>query len=623
MTDPAAATTDSTIDPVALLSERFERAIRAAFPDLKGSASAMVTASRQAEHGDFQSNAAMPLAKRVGLAPREVAAKIVEHLDVSGIAEAVTGASIAGPGFINIRLERALLGELLGRLDSPELGIEPPAEPPTVVVDLCGVNLAKQMHVGHLRATVIGDAVARVFERLGWNVIRQSHVGDWGLPIAMVVQKLIELEDGGADLDTIGLDDLNGLYRAAQGECKAETRALEAIRKHRTGPKAEIEAELRVESATEALERAKARLVALQSGDERTVGVWKRIYDVTMRACLETCARLHANVTDEHSAGESTYRSELAPIVQDLIDRGIAEESDGALVVRVEGIKEPTLIRKSDGGFLYATTDIAGVKRRVQEMGGDELVYCVDARQGLHFRQVFGAAKKAGYTRKADGSEARLEHAAFGTVLGEDNKPLKTRSGENVKLTDLLDEAVARAGETVGEKNPGLSAGERREIAEAVGIAAIKYADLSGERAKDYVFSFDRMLAFEGNTGPYLMYAYVRTQSILRKAGESGVVDWAGAALRIEEAQEKALALELLRYPGVVRAVGESLEPHRLCAFLYDLATAYSSFYENCPALRAGVDAGVRDSRLRLCDLAGRVLRDGLETLGIPVLERM
>jgi arginyl-tRNA synthetase len=621
MTDHA--TTDSTIDPVALLSERFERAIGAAFPDLAGKAPAMVTASRQAEHGDFQSNAAMPLAKRVGLKPREVAAKIVEHLDVSGIAEPVTEASIAGPGFINVRLERELLGELLGRLDTPELGIEAPANPGTIVVDLCGVNLAKQMHVGHLRATVIGDAVARVFERLGWNVVRQSHVGDWGLPIAMVVQKLVELEDAGADLDAIGLDDLNRLYRAAQAECKAETRALEAIRKHHTGPKAEVEAELRVESATEALERAKARLVALQSGDERTVGVWRRIYDVTMRACLETCARLHANVTDEHSAGESTYRDELAPIVQDLIDRGIAEESDGALVVRVEGIKEPTLIRKSDGGFLYATTDIAGVKRRVQEMGGDVLVYCVDARQGLHFRQVFGAAKKAGYTRKPDGSEARLEHAAFGAVLGEDNKPLKTRSGENVKLTDLLDEAVQRAGETVAEKNPGLSEDERRGIAEAVGIAAIKYADLSGERAKDYLFSFDRMLAFEGNTGPYLMYAYVRTQSILRKAGEEGVEVRPDAALRIEEAQEKTLALTLLRYPGVVRGVGESLEPHRLCAYLYDLATAYSSFYENCPALRQGVSEEVRASRLRLCDLTGRVLRDGLETLGIPVLERM
>lgn len=620
MTEPAI--TDTAIDPVALLSERFERAIRAAYPEIGGGVQAMVTASRQSEHGDFQSNAAMPLGKRVGAKPRDVAARIVEHLDLSGIAEAPSEASIAGPGFINIRLLPDLLSELLGRLDSPRLGIEPPATPSTIVVDLCGVNLAKQMHVGHLRATVIGDAIARVFERLGWNVVRQSHVGDWGLPIAMVVQKLVELEDAGTDLNSVGLDDLNAIYRAAQAECKAETRALESIREHSTGPKAEIEAELRIEHASEALERAKSRLVALQSGDERTVGVWQRIYDVTMGACLETCARLHANVTDEHSAGESTYRGELAPIVQDLIERGIAEESDGALVVRVEGIKAPTLIRKSDGGFLYATTDIAGVKRRVQDMGGDELVYCVDARQGLHFRQVFGAAKKAGYTKKADGTEARLEHAAFGTVLGEDNKPLKTRSGENIKLTDLLDEAVQRAGQTVAEKNPDLSESDRAQIAEAVGIAAIKYADLSGERAKDYVFSFDRMLAFEGNTGPYLMYAYVRTQSVLRKASNEGITVDTGAIVRVTEPQEKALALTLLRYPGVVAGVGEHLEPHRLCAYLYDLATAYSSFYENCPVLK-GDDDAVRASRLRLCDLTGRVLRDGLETLGLPVLERM
>lgn len=619
MSEPAVS--ETTIDPIALLSERFERAIRAAYPEV-GQAPAMVTPSRQSEHGDFQSNAAMPLGKRVGAKPRDVAAKIVENLDLSGIAEPVTEASIAGPGFINIRLLPDLLGELLGRLDTPELGIEPPAEPKTIVVDLCGVNLAKQMHVGHLRATVIGDAIARVFERLGQRVIRQSHVGDWGLPIAMVVQKLIEIEDEGGRLDAIGLDDLNRLYRAAQSECKGETRALETIRKYNTGPKAEVEVELRVESAAQALERAKARLVALQSGDERSVGVWKRIYEITMRECLRTCARLRANVTDEHSAGESTYRDELGPMVQDLVERGIAEESDGALVIRVEGIKEPTLIRKRDGGFLYATTDIAGVRRRVQQMGGDELVYCVDARQGLHFRQVFGAARKAGYTIKPDGTEARLEHAAFGTVLGEDNKPLKTRSGENVKLTDLLDEGVERAGRTVLEKNPELSEQERAQIAEAVGIAAIKYADLSGERAKDYVFSFDRMLAFEGNTGPYLMYAYVRTQSVLRKASDEGVELDPEAALLIREPREKALALTLLRYPGVVAGVGEHLEPHRLCAYLYDLATAYSAFYEHCPVLK-GDDEDVRASRLRLCHLTGRVLRDGLETLGLPVLDRM
>lgn len=616
MPDPS-----TSIDPVEILEARFAEAIATAFPGVE--ASPQIAGSKNPKFGDFQSNAAMPLGKRAGMNPREAAAKIIEHLKIADLAEPLSAESIAGPGFINIRLKPEALAGFLTQLDTPELGLTPPAEPQTVVVDLCGVNLAKQMHVGHLRSTVIGDAVARLFERLGHNVIRQSHVGDWGLPIAMVVQRIIELEDAGEiDPASLGLDQLNTLYRSAQAECTPERRALETITKFGGHPKALAECELRVETAQASVDTAKARLVALQSGDERSVSTWQRVYDITMAACLATTGKLHANIKAEHSAGESTYRAELAPVVADLESRGIAEESDGALVVRVEGIAEPCLIRKRDGGFLYATTDLAAIKRRCQAFGASRVVYCVDARQSLHFKQVFGAAHKAGYSTTPAGEAGQLEHAAFGNVMGEDNRPLKTRSGENVKLADLLDEAVERALKTVTEKNPEHTPEELSTIAEAVAITAIKYADLSTERIKDYVFSFDRMLTFEGDTGPYLMYALVRVRSIFRKAQEAGVTLNPNADLLILEPEEKALALKLLRYPRVVRAAGENLEPHRLCNELYELASAFSTFFDKCPVLRAPDDAS-RDSRLRLAGLTARALADGLDTLGLPTVDRM
>ena len=623
----------SGFDPLALLSERLRDAIRAALPDaadeLPANFDAQITASRNPKFGDFQCNAAMGLAKKLGLKPRELAAQIVSRADLGDLAEPLTDDAIAGPGFINIRIRDAALGELVERLDSDELGLFPPAQPKTVVVDLCGVNLAKQMHVGHLRSTVIGDTIARVFERLGHRVIRQNHLGDWGLPIAMVTARLMRAEASGElALADVTLDELNRLYRSAQAECQGEHRGLAFAKKWKLGPKIEAELEERNATADEALNHAKSVLVRLQSGDEEVVRVWKRIEEVTMAVCLETCRRLHTRIDAGDTAGESSYRDELADVVADLESRGVAEESDGALVVRVEGIKEPCLIRKSDGGFLYATTDIAAIRRRVQKFEGDRAIYCVDARQGLHFRQVFGAAIKAGYATR-DGAVSRLEHAAFGTVLGPDNKPLKTRSGENVKLDDLLAEAVSRADTAVRTNNDTapdpLPESELPAIAEAVGIAAIKYADLATERSKDYVFDFDRMVAFQGDTGPYLLYAAVRIGNIIRKAAAEGVDTDAvveSAPVRIAEPAEKALALALLPYPTVVRGVGESLEPHRLCAFLYDLSTAFSSFYDKCPVLKAPDDA-TRDSRLRLCHVTGRVLRDGLETLGLPTVERM
>ena len=347
---------------------------------------------------------------------------------------------------------------------------------------------------------------------------------------------------------------------------------------------------------------------------------------MTKAACLENCRRLRTQIDEKSWAGESSYRLELAPLIEDLQSRAVAEEDRGALVVKLDdrGIREPCLVRKSDGGYLYATTDLAAIRRRVQEFGADEVIYCVDARQGLHFKQVFEAAKKAGYADEKRGGQARLAHAAFGTILGEDGKPFKTRSGENVKLSNLLDEAEERALRVVREKNADLPADEAREVAEAVAIAAIKYADLSNERIKDYVFSFDRMLAFEGNTGPYLLYALVRLRSIFRRAEEAGVDtgrEISASPLAIGEPEEKQLALALLRYPQSVRAVTESLEPHRLCAYLYDLATAFSAFFDRCHVIKA--DPEIRGSRLRMCDLTRRVLADGLGVLGLPTVERM
>ncbi|MGP1311063.1 MAG: arginine--tRNA ligase, partial [Phycisphaerales bacterium] len=553
-----------------------------------------------------------------GKNPREVAQAIVRNLDVSGVAEPVGEGNIAGPGFINIFLANDALAGALDAMDAADLGIAPAADPKTVVVDLCGVNLAKQMHVGHLRSTVIGDAISRVFSRLGHTVLRQNHLGDWGLPIAMVTDRVMRLDDAGAiDLNQLTLDDLDAHYRAAQCACKPDARGLAVVNKYDLGPKALAELEEQVRSAEDALAQAKQTLIKLQSGDARTVAVWERIAQITVDECVRLCARLGAIVLPEHTAGESSYRGELAGIIDDLESRGVATESRGALVVELAdaGIAEPLLIRKSDGGFLYATTDLAGIRRRVRELHADEVVYCVDARQSLHFKQVFAAAHKAGYTAKEDGSKARLEHAAFGTILGEDNRPFKTRSGENVKLAALLDEAVERAARAVADRNPETDSTEMLDIAHAVGIGAIKYADLSSDRVKDYVFSFDRMLAFEGDTGPYLQYALVRVKSIQRKAREQGVSDWSDAPLRIDTPEEKRLALAALRYPSVVESVAESLEPHRLCNYLFDLAGAFSSFFTACPVLQADSDA-LRASRLRLCGLTGKILEDGLSLLG-------
>jgi arginyl-tRNA synthetase len=633
---PTSPDPPSEFDPVALLSARFTDAIVAAFPDRFGAGGGvggvavpdgMIAASKSPQFGDYQSNAAMSLGKLLGVSPRDAAKAIVAKLDLGDLAEPVTEASIAGPGFINVRLRGGALARLLGSLDTPALGLVAPAGPQTrAVVDLCGVNLAKQTHVGHLRSIIIGDALARTLERLGVDVVRQNHVGDWGLPIAMVVNKLMEERAAGrADLGTLTLDQLETHYRAAQRECEADERGLMAAQKWWSHPKAVAELEAQVSGARERMMKAKATLVALQNHEAAPIAVWQRITDITMKACLDVCARLHAIVRAQDSAGESTYAAELAPMVEDLLRRGVAEVSEGAVVVRVEGIEEPAIIRKSEkggGGFLYATTDMAAIRRRVQKFGASRVIYCVDARQSLHFKQVFGAAIKAGFSTVPGDGVASLEHAAFGTVLGPDGRPFKTRSGENVKLDDLIDEAIERAGKAVLEKNAELPDAERKRVAEAVGVAAIKYADLSVHRVRDYEFNFDRMLAFEGNTGVYLLYSLARTRSIYRKAVEKLGPPSAASPFVIGTPEEKNLALALLRYPGTVRSVAAALEPNRLCQYLYDLAGVFSVFYTNCPVIQAP-DEGVRASRLRLTALTERVLADGLGLLGIQTLERM
>jgi arginyl-tRNA synthetase len=435
-------------------------------------------------------------------------------------------------------------------------------------------------------------------------------------------------KSGKIDLNKVTLDDLDSAYKLAQFECQRDMGALEAVKKYGLGPKALAECEAQVEGATEKFLAARATLIKLQAKDPETFAVWKIIQKVTMDVCIAACKRLHVNVTEEHSAGESSYADELAPMVAELEASGVAEHGQGALIVRLEApeygsIKEPCLIRKTDGGYLYATTDVAAIRRRVQKLKADRIVYSIDARQNLHLRQVFGASKKAGYAKNPiSGTDAIMEHAAFGSVLGEDGRPFKTRSGESVPLASLLEQTVSRATTAVRLRNLDFTDQECREIAENVGMAALKYSDLSNDRVRDYIFSFDRMLAFEGNTGPYLLYALVRTKNIFRKGAEMNIGEgWKSVLPRVVEPAEKNLAIALLKYPAVVRSVADSLEPHRLCQYLFELAGYFSTFYDHCPTLKS--EGEVRDGRLRLCYLTGRVLQDGLATMGIPSVERM
>ncbi|MDX9687998.1 arginine--tRNA ligase [Halopseudomonas formosensis] len=550
-----------------------------------------VETARDKSHGDFASNLAMALAKPAGMKPRDLAEKIIAALPPS---EAVAQVSIAGPGFINFFQDRAWLARQLQQaLDDERLNV-PAADPALrVVVDYSSPNLAKEMHVGHLRSTIIGDAVARVLEFLGHTVIRQNHVGDWGTQFGML---LAYLEENPATAEA-ELGDLENFYRQAKK---------------------------RFDESPEFADRARERVVQLQAGDEECLALWRRFNDISLGHCQAVYDRLGVSLTPADVRGESAYNDQLAEVVDSLQQRGLLTESEGARCVFLDEFRTsedkplPVIVQKAGGGYLYATTDLAAMRYRHQVLKADRVLYFVDQRQALHFQQVFAVARKAGFVPEA----MQLEHMGFGTMNGADGKPFKTRDGGTVKLIDLLDEAEQRAYQLVQEKNPELESAELRQIARAVGIGAVKYADLSKHRSSDYNFNFDQMLSFEGNTAPYLMYAYTRVASVFRRIDRDMHQLDDLAPLVLEQEAEIDLAAHLAQFGNLLQYVAREGTPHALCHYLYELAGRFSGFYENCPILAAEQPAQ-RDSRLRLAALTGRTLQQGLNLLGITTLERM
>ncbi|MGR4047800.1 arginine--tRNA ligase [Kosakonia cowanii] len=573
----------------ALLSEKVSQAMIAA--GAPAECEAQVRQSAKVQFGDYQANGVMAVAKKLGMAPRQLAEQVLTHLSLDGIAHKV---EIAGPGFINIFLAPAFLAEHVDQaLKSNRLGVSVP-QPQTIVVDYSAPNVAKEMHVGHLRSTIIGDAAVRTLEFLGHNVIRANHVGDWGTQFGMLIAflELKQQENAGE----MALADLEGFYREAK--------------KHYD------------EDAAFA-ERARSYVVKLQGGDEYCREMWRKLVDITMSQNQQAYERLNVTLTRKDVMGESLYNPMLPGIVADLKAKGLAVESEGATVVFLDEYKnkegEPmgVIIQKKDGGYLYTTTDIACAKYRYETLHADRVLYYIDSRQHQHLMQAWTIVRKAGYVPES----VPLEHHMFGMMLGKDGKPFKTRAGGTVKLSDLLDEALERARRLVAEKNPDMPADELEKLANAVGIGAVKYADLSKNRTTDYVFDWDNMLAFEGNTAPYMQYAYTRVLSVFRKAGvEEQVLENAQVAIR--EEREAQLAARLLQFEETLSVVAREGTPHVMCAYLYDVAGLFSGFYEHCPILTAESDE-IRLSRLKLALLTSKTLKLGLETLGIETVERM
>jgi arginyl-tRNA synthetase len=574
-------------DPKSELSSRFRAALAAAFGDELASTDPLI---RPSSFGDFQANVAMSLARTLGRPPREVAAAIVEHLDVDDLCERV---EVSGPGFVNLTLRSGwIAGQASALAGDERLGVAPAARPETVVVDYSAPNVAKEMHVGHLRSTVIGDALARLLGFLGHRVIRQNHIGDWGAPFGMLIEHLVDIGEAepGAELS---VGDLNVFYQQAREKYDGDP---------------------------DFAERARRRVVALQGGDPTTLALWRQLFEESMRHFDAIYDRLGVLLTDDDIDPESRYNPVLPHVVAELEAKGLTEVSQGALCVFPPGFKGrdgerlPLLIRYSHGGYGYATTDLAALRMRVREFGATRMVYVVGSPQALHFSMVFATGRMAGWL---DGH--RAEHAQFGSILGADGKMLRTRSGDPVKLVDLLDEADERAAKIVQDRGE-LDPRTRATVARAVAMGALKYFDLSFQRERDYVFDWDRMLAFDGNTGPYLQYAVTRIRSIFRKAGIDDQQASSGR-IALREPAERALALKLLGLGEAVDAVAVTMEPHRLCTYLFELATAFTDFYEACPVLQA--DEPTRASRLALCALVARTLTLGLDLLGIQVPERM
>jgi arginyl-tRNA synthetase len=550
-----------------------------------------VRQSAKVQFGDYQANGMMAVAKKLGMAPRQLAEQVLTHLDLNGIASKV---EIAGPGFINIFLDPAFLAQHVQQaLASDRLGVTQPAKQ-TVVVDYSAPNVAKEMHVGHLRSTIIGDAAVRTLEFLGHKVIRANHVGDWGTQFGMLIAWLEKQQQENAG--EMALADLEGFYRDAK--------------KHYDEDEAFAE-------------RARSYVVKLQGGDEYFREMWRKLVDITMSQNQLTYDRLNVTLTRDDVMGESLYNPMLPGIVADLKAKGLAVESEGATVVFLDEYKnkegEPmgVIIQKKDGGYLYTTTDIACAKYRYETLHADRVLYYIDSRQHQHLMQAWTIVRKAGYVPDS----VPLEHHMFGMMLGKDGKPFKTRAGGTVKLADLLDEALERARRLVAEKNPDMPADELEKLANAVGIGAVKYADLSKNRTTDYIFDWDNMLAFEGNTAPYMQYAYTRVLSVFRKADidESAL---ANAQVIINEDREAQLAARLLQFEETLTVVAREGTPHVMCAYLYDVAGLFSGFYEHCPILSAENEE-IRNSRLKLAQLTAKTLKLGLDTLGIETVERM
>ncbi|HJY55403.1 MAG TPA: arginine--tRNA ligase [Streptosporangiaceae bacterium] len=580
-------------DPQQVLAQRVHDAIVASFGPDFADADPVI---RPSSFADFQANVALPLGKRLGRPPREVAAELASRLEVSDVCEPP---EVSGPGFINFRLRDEWIADQATRmLDDPRLGLEPVARPQTVVVEYSSPNIAKEMHVGHLRTTVVGEAVARVLEFAGHHVIRDNHVGDWGTQFGMLIEYLLDVGEDSPEA-TLLRTDPNAFYQAARRKFDSDRRFAD---------------------------RARKRVVDLQGGDPDTLRLWQEIVDLSMDYLHRIYARLLVTLTDADIRGESFYNDLLADTVAMLEADGIAVYSDGALCAFPpgftgrEGGPLPLIIRKSDGGYNYATTDLATIRYRIDVLHCDRAIYVVGSDQTLHFQMVFAVAREAGWIPP----QARFEHAQVGLVSAPDGGRLRTRSGDNVQLTDLLQEAVDRAGVVLAElEAPSrFEPGEVDAIAEAVGIGAVKYADLSTARESAYVFDWDRMISFRGNTGPYLQYATARIRSIFRRAGGDADPALRGSRVAVAAAPERALALRLLDFGAIVTGVGETAEPHRLCAYLFDVASLFTAFYEECPVLKAE-PASLRAARLALCALTLTVLSTGLGLLGVPVPDRM
>ncbi len=595
-----------TID---ILEERIGAAMAAAV--VRDDCAAIVRSSTDPKFGDYQANGVMALAKKLKTNPRKLAEDVVKNLDLDDICQPP---EVAGPGFINLRLKPDFIADTLLEINKhiANLGIDKAAVPKTIVVDFSSPNIAKQMHVGHLRSTIIGDCICRILKFLGHTVIRQNHIGDWGTQFGMLacyldhVQSEVESYANtlpGVVAANLSIPDMEKFYR---------------------------DAKILFDSDNEFARKSREYVVKLHSGDQYVLSNWQFIRLQSLAHCQEIYELLRVKLEYKHVRGESDYRTDLPNIVDELLGRSIAEESDDAVCVFPPGFKNkegqplPFIIQKSDGAYLYATTDLAALRYRIGELKANAIVYVTDARQKLHFEMLFAVAKMAEWVS----DDIKLSHVMFGSILGDDGTPLKTRSGENVKLKELLDEAVERAKTIVEEKNPELSPDKKEKIANAVGIGAVKYADYSNNRTSDYVFSFDKMLAMDGNTAPYMQYAYARIKSIERKAQDKDKnVNIKGELVGLEtlsltEPAELDLAKYLIRYGEAIQAAAADYRPNYLTAYLYELAQKFSAFYTNCPVLKA--EPGKRPTRLLLCDLTAKTIKHGLsELLGIEVVEQM